>query len=68
MPKEKCKTSPHCSHNTNGRDLDKPCSIEFPTHSLNKKVKPEGVGEWNMKSNGTNIPKKWVKELMDTQQ
>lgn len=24
-----CKTSPFCSHNTNGRDLDKPCSIEF---------------------------------------
>jgi len=27
----RCKTSPDCSHNTNGRDLDKPCSVEFPT-------------------------------------
>lgn len=26
-----CKTSPHCSHNTNGRSLDKPCSIRFTT-------------------------------------
>lgn len=26
---EKCKSSPYCSHNTNGRDLDKPCSIEL---------------------------------------
>lgn len=25
-----CKSSPHCSHNTNGRDLNKPCSIELP--------------------------------------
>lgn len=25
--KELCKTSPDCSHNTNGRDLDKPCSV-----------------------------------------
>ena len=25
----KCSSSPHCSHNTNGRDLDKPCSVEL---------------------------------------
>lgn len=25
----KCKTSPYCSHNTNGRSLDKPCSLEL---------------------------------------
>lgn len=24
-----CKSSPHCSHNTNGRDLSLPCSIEL---------------------------------------
>lgn len=29
MKEQKCKTSPMCSHNTNGRDLNKPCSIEF---------------------------------------
>lgn len=27
---EKCKSSPHCSHNTNGRDLNKPCSVSIP--------------------------------------
>ncbi len=26
---QKCKSSPNCSHNTNGRALDKPCSIEL---------------------------------------
>lgn len=30
FPSQKCKTSPHCSHNTNGRDLSKPCSISVP--------------------------------------
>lgn len=32
---ERCASGPLCSHNTNGRDLDKPCSIEFvaPTPS-----------------------------------
>lgn len=29
MKEQKCKTSPLCSHNTNGRDMDKPCSVEF---------------------------------------
>ena len=28
-PSKKCKTSPHCSHNTNGRSFDKPCSVEW---------------------------------------
>lgn len=26
----RCSSSPLCSHNTNGRDLDKPCSISAP--------------------------------------
>lgn len=26
---EKCSTSPHCSHNLNGKELSKPCSIEW---------------------------------------
>ena len=26
-----CKTSPLCSHNTNGRDPNKPCSVSAPT-------------------------------------
>lgn len=26
----KCNSSPFCSHNTNGRDLDKPCSVSIP--------------------------------------
>ena len=29
--KNKCQSHPQCSHNTNGRDLDKPCSISFPS-------------------------------------
>jgi len=28
-----CATSERCSHNTNGRDMDKPCSVEVPSHS-----------------------------------
>lgn len=28
--KPRCLSSPLCSHNTNGRDLDKPCSIAAP--------------------------------------
>jgi hypothetical protein len=35
-PTARCKTSPLCSHNTNGRDLDKPCSIEVPTHNTER--------------------------------
>ena len=30
--KERCKSHPNCSHNTNGRDLSLPCSIEFKSH------------------------------------
>ena len=26
-----CITHPECSHNTNGRDINKPCSIAYPT-------------------------------------
>lgn len=26
----KCETHPNCSHNTNGRDLNNPCSVSFP--------------------------------------
>lgn len=29
-PEKKCETHPECSHNTNDRDMNKPCSIEFP--------------------------------------
>lgn len=43
-----CKTSPLCSHNTNGRDIDKPCSIEYkPTvnasavEEVTKKFEPK---------------------------
>ncbi len=41
--KEKCKSSPDCSHNTNGRDMDKPCSIEFPLQ------RPDTGEEWEEK-------------------
>lgn len=34
---KKCVTSPNCSHNTNGRDRDKPCSIEFRPSNTEKK-------------------------------
>lgn len=29
---EVCQSGPLCSHNRNGRDLDKPCSVSFPFH------------------------------------
>lgn len=39
LPKEvKCKSSPYCSHNTNGRDLDKPCSISPNMTEVMEKV------------------------------
>lgn len=46
-PMPRCKTSPHCSHNnTNGRDLDKPCSISYPSH-------PDKGEEWRKKLDDT---------------
>lgn len=50
----KCKTSPHCSHNTNGRDLDKPCSVEFP-HPKESPVS-QSVDGWEKDS----IRLKWL--------
>lgn len=51
-----CKTSPHCSHNTNRRDLSKPCSIEVktPTYENNFFDVREGESDrsgldWNNK-------------------
>ena len=32
---QECKTSPNCSHNTNGRDMNKPCSVEFNPKEVN---------------------------------
>lgn len=61
MKEQKCKTSPLCSHNTNGRDMDKPCSVEFvdpkqtPKHTTSPKmhskplktVEVEEMYEWH---------------------
>ena len=38
-----CKSHPECSHNKNGRDLNKPCSIEFKEQDRLFKSKPQVV-------------------------
>lgn len=44
-----CKSGPLCSHNTNGRDLSKPCSIAFPDQSIlmtRKQKKEAKKSDW----------------------
>ena len=44
-----------CSHNTNGRDIDKPCSVEFPTKEALLRMDLEAAGLLGSKKVKTDI-------------
>ena len=50
---EKCKTHPECSHNTNERNMEKPCSVEFKPH-INEKEMVDAIERYQRaKEDGT---------------